>query len=377
MENFEDLETIDNFNWYYKDLFFWYQKSYSKGKRIVFFGDKIEKPKFTVVLKKIKVDENHYAEILKEIYFLACIKNHKYFIKLVDMFLSEDKNYIFLILKDEGVNLRELIDYTENNKDGFDYTKINDMIKWTIYQIICGLFILHKSKLVHHDIKPGNILISSTGNVKIGDFGSVDKNETKGPGTTFYESPNVLLKKKATEKDDMWAVGVIMIELYRKKYPFFDFRKFFSLNNPEKEKILELKSIFSKYKLTMNMNNEIININDKNHFNFLINEIVGKKAYETYHFGEELNGIDEIQDQDAFDLISNLLKINPKKRFTAEEALKSNYFSQYNEEYKNLTELSYKKSDYENLIINSNNKNKFIKNVETIKQKYFGEIIFE
>lgn len=376
MENFEDLETIDNFNWYYKNLFIWNQRHYSRGKRVVFFGDKIEEPKFTVVLKKIKIDENYYDEILKEIYFLACTKNNNFFIKLVDFFLSEDQKYIFLILKDEGVSLVELIDYTVNNNEGFDYTKIDDMIKWIIFQIVCGLFILHKSNLIHHDIKPGNILISSLGKVKIGDFGSVDRNKTKGHGTLFYESPNVILKKKATEKDDMWAVGVIMIELYRKNYPFFNYCNFFSLNNDNKrEKICQLKSIFSKYKLTMN--NEIININDIKHFNFLTNTIIEQKAFEPNKFGEELNKIDEIKDKDAFDLISNLLKINPKKRFSAEQALKSKYLSKYIDEFKNLGELTYKKSDYENLFTNSKNKKIFIKNIEIIKQKYFGEVIFE
>ena len=366
----EELELIDNFDWYYKDLFIWKEKYYSKGKRIVYFGDKIEEPKFTVVLKKIKV-ENNYEEILKEIYFLVCCQKSKYFIRLVDIFLSKDQDYIFLILKDEGVNLLELIDYTENNQEGFDYTKIDDMIKWTIFQIICGLYILHKNKLIHHDIKPGNILISSNGVVKIADFGSLDKNGMSGYGTIYYESPEFLLKHRINEKGDMWAVGVIMVELYRKKYPFFIWQN--DINNRNRDKILQLKSILSRYKI--NINKKEYNINNSDDFNFLKN-IIERKNFKEYNFEEELNTIDEINDQDALDLVNNLLKINPEKRLTAEEALNSAYLSKFKDKFE-FTKISYNEKDYKSLLMNINNKSNFVKNVEIIKQKYLGEVLFE
>lgn len=363
----DDLEILDNFDWYYKGLFIWKEKSYYKRKRIVFFGEKIEEPKFTVVLKKIKV-HNNFKEILKEIYFLVCCQKSKYFIRLVDIFLSKDKNYIFLILKDEGANLLEVIDYAENNQEDFDYTKIDDMIKWIIFQIICGLYILHKNNLIHHDIKPGNILISSNGTVKIADFGSLDKSGTSGFGTIFYESPEFLLTHKGNEKDDMWAVGVIMVELYKKNYPFFNLE-----NNKKRDKMLQLKSIMSRYKI--NINNNELNINNKDDFNF-IKEIIQNNSFEKYNFKEELNTIHEINDQEALDLVNNLLKINPEKRFTAGEALNSAYLSKFknNFEFKNIT---YIIKDYESLLENVNSKDIFVKNVETIKQKYLGEVLFE
>ena len=88
MENYENIESMDNFNWYYKDQFKWSLINYSKNKskRIVFVGNKIDDSKFTVVIKKIRVD-NNYQLILKEIYFLACCRKCDYFIKLVDLFL--------------------------------------------------------------------------------------------------------------------------------------------------------------------------------------------------------------------------------------------------------------------------------------------------
>ena len=53
MENYENIESMDNFNWYYKDHFKWSLIGYSKNqnKRIVLIGNKIDDSKFTVVVK--------------------------------------------------------------------------------------------------------------------------------------------------------------------------------------------------------------------------------------------------------------------------------------------------------------------------------------
>lgn len=368
--------NLDNFNWYYKNIFNWSVKYTSKN-RMVFYGEKKDNSEYSVIIKKIKIDYN-YERILKEIYFLACCRRSKYFIKLVDVFLSKDNNYIYLILKDEGINLSELIDYEDNEENGFNYRKIDKMIKWIIFQIVSGLYILHKSKLLHNDIKPGNILISSTGVVKIGDFGSVEKSELTRYGTTLYESPDALLGKKSNEKDDMWAVGIILVELYKKKFPFFDWRDFnfgyINNNNinqaKEIVKNLQLQAILSKYKITIN-NNEI-NINNIDNFNYVRLLILNNN----YNFKEELNIIDGIEDLEALDLIKNLLKINPQQRFTAEQALNSNYLSEYRKDFQQC-DITYEEIDYEDLLTNVYNKNIFIKNVQRIKQKYVGEILFD
>ena len=376
MENYENIESMDNFNWYYKDHFKWSLIQYSKNKtkRIVLVGNKIDDSKFTVVIKKIRVD-NNYQLILKEIYFLACCRKCIYFIKLIDLFLSDDNKFIFLILKDEGESLEHLINYTNGNKEGFDYMKIEDMIKWTIFQIVCGLYILHKNKLVHHDIKLGNVLISSTGVVKIADFGSVDKIGTKGNATIFYESPSILMGKKATDKDDMWAVGVIMIELYRKSYPYFNFQQY----SPylQKEKLFQLKSILTKYQLTIN--NKIIDVNNDDNLVKVANNILSTNSYESSNFKEKLNIINEIEDPEAIDLISSLLKLNPEKRFNAEEALNSKYLSKYKDFKDNLEQykISCDDDDYFNLLSDVQNENNFLQNVKLIKQKFIGEDIFE
>ena len=365
----EGLENFDNFNWYYKDYFNWDPTNYKKGKRIVYIGKKKDDPKYTVVFKKITV-ENKFKEILKEIYFLSCCNKSKYFIKLIDVFLSEDKNYIFLILKDEGVNLLELMKYEENEENGFDYRNIPNIICWITFQIVCGLRILHANNLIHQDIKPKNIVISSQKVVKICDFGSVDIVGMNSFGSISYESPRNLLGNKNNEKDDMWSVGVIMVELFKKSFPFFNWKTISTSENKKKES--QLKSILSHYRIRVN-NNEI-NINDNSQFDSIKTKI-SDNNFE--NFEEELLDIG-IENQDALDLIKNLLKIDPSQRFSAEQALNSKYLTQFKDNFtENINGISFKTNDYNRFCNAINNKNEFVKNVELIKQKFIGEVIFQ
>lgn len=371
----DSSESINNFNLYYKNLFEWTLIHYNKKHtREIYRGNKKDNSKFIVIIKKIKV-ENNYQQILKEIYFLACCRKCDYFIKLVDLFLSEDKKFIFLVLKDEGVSLKKLIFSEIINDEGDDYIKNEDMIKWIVFQIVCGLFILHKNNLVHNDIKPDNILISRVGKVKIGDFGSVDKTDIKGLGTIYYQSPDILLGKESTEKDDIWGVGVIMAELYKKKFPFFNFNEFSEQNNVKNyEKLFQLKSILSKYKISIN--NNIINTSGTNNFYFIKNHVLKANCYNNFKAELNMNNIEEIKDIEALDLINNLLNLNPTKRFDAKLVLDSKYLSKYKNTFQQCT-ISFNQNDYEDLIINVPDENVFLKNVETIRKKFIGEVIFE
>ena len=363
------LENLDNFNWYYKDYFNWKPVNYKRGMRIVYIGEKKEHPNYTVIIKKLKV-ENKFKKILKEIYFLSCCNKSKYFIKLIDVFLSEDQNYIFLILKDEGVNLLDLMEYEENEGNGFDYRNIPNIICWITFQIVCGLRILHANNLIHQDIKPGNIVISSQSVVKICDFGSVDIVEMNSFGTITYESPRNLLGNRNNEKDDMWSVGVIMVELFKKSFPFFNWRTISTSENIKKES--QLKSILSHYRIRVN-NNEI-NINDNLQFDTIKTKI-SDNNFE--NFEEELLDIG-IENQDALDLIKNLLKIDPSQRFSAEQALNSKYLTQFKDNFtENVNGISFKTNDYNRFCKAINSKNEFVKNVELIKQKFIGEVIFQ
>lgn len=147
-------------------------------------------------------------------------------------------------------------------------------------QIVRAIYFVHQSGICHRDLKPENFLLSRKGRLedsplKIIDFGLSCKVEpgqmlTEQVGTPYYISPQVL----AGEYDhlcDLWSIGVIMYVLLC-GYPPFS-------GEPD--------------------------------------EVLSKVAVGKYSFGSEWTGVSE----DAKELVQKLLQLNPRDRYTAEEAL--------------------------------------------------------
>jgi len=96
-----------------------------------------------------------------------------------------------------------------------------------VNQILDGLWHAHSHGLVHRDIKPHNILISSDGRVKIADFGiarassETDLTQTgMVVGTVNYTSPEQAKGEVATNKSDLYSTGVLLYEMLTGKLPF-------------------------------------------------------------------------------------------------------------------------------------------------------------
>lgn len=93
-----------------------------------------------------------------------------------------------------------------------------------IKQITNALIYLHEKKVIHRDIKPENLLISSKGDIKIGDFGwSVHAPSSKRTtlcGTLDYLPPEMVKGCEHNEKVDLWSLGVLCYEFLVGKPPF-------------------------------------------------------------------------------------------------------------------------------------------------------------
>jgi eukaryotic-like serine/threonine-protein kinase len=95
-------------------------------------------------------------------------------------------------------------------------------------QMAKGLDAAHARNVIHRDVKPGNVLITPDGLVKIVDFGlarvitSASMTQTGGTsGTVGYMSPEQSLNKANDLRTDIWAVGVVLAEMLTGLNPFW------------------------------------------------------------------------------------------------------------------------------------------------------------
>lgn len=133
-------------------------------------------------------------------------------------------------------NIAALFDYYEHDGIGFlimEYVpsksladlyhkeKIIDPTKLLpiLIQTARGLFVAHSHGVIHRDVKPANIMVSDTGNVKITDFGvsySSDQEQITQDGmvvgTAQYISPEQAQGEQATAQSDIYSLGVVAYE---------------------------------------------------------------------------------------------------------------------------------------------------------------------
>lgn len=183
------------------------------------FDPKLER---TVALKTVRLeagDTEHreFEERFQREAKSAARLNHPNIVTIHDAGEEDGVAYIAMEFL-EGKSLRELLDSgTPLSND--------DLLAYAI-QMADALDYAHRFDIVHRDVKPGNIVVSSQGRVKISDFGIAQLpsgNLTQAGtilGTPKYMSPEQVRGERLDGRSDIFSLGVILYEIFAGKAPF-------------------------------------------------------------------------------------------------------------------------------------------------------------
>ncbi|XP_049653665.1 cyclin-dependent kinase 4 [Haliaeetus albicilla] len=180
-----------------------------------------------VALKNVRVQTTENGLPLSTVREVALLKRLEHFdhpniVRLMDVCATtrtERETKVTLVFEHVDQDLKTYLDKAP--APGLPLDTIKDLMR----QFLRGLDFLHSNCIVHRDLKPENILVTSSGQVKLADFGlariySCQMALTPVVVTLWYRAPEVLLQSTYATPVDMWSVGCIFAEMFRRK-PLF------------------------------------------------------------------------------------------------------------------------------------------------------------
>ena len=196
--------------------------AYAKVKLAI---NKITKEKFAIkIYEKEKLNSNSKKScVFKEIQILRKL-NHKNIAKLIEV-ISTEKQILIVQELIEGISLREYYNNEIRNQKGISIHK-ESIFKKIFYQIFSAMDYIHKKNIAHRDIKLENILLKSNYEIKIIDFGFGMLNPEKKLQKFFCGTPNYMPPEIAEKKPyvgqlaDMWSLGILVYKIFCADFPF-------------------------------------------------------------------------------------------------------------------------------------------------------------
>jgi len=169
-----------------------------------------------IVPKSLLTKQNQKDKMSQEIALHRSI-NHENVVKFYSFF--EDDNFVYVVL--ELCKRRSLMELHKRRK-----AITEPETRYYMKQIVNGVQYLHKNKIIHRDLKLGNLFLTEEMQIRIGDLGLATKVDYIGErkktlcGTPNYIAPEIIGKKGHSFEVDIWSLGCIMYTLLVGKPPF-------------------------------------------------------------------------------------------------------------------------------------------------------------
>lgn len=266
-----------------------------------------------VALKKLRLEQE------KDGFPITSIRE----IKLLQEFSNKNISSISEIMCENQKTIYMVFEYSDNDLSGLLMNKSIELsvanCKHIFQQLLFGVEYLHDHRILHRDIKGSNILIDNNGNLKITDFGLARKMKSENMKsdytnrviTLWYRPPELLMGSTNYGTEiDMWGCGCLLVELFKQSALF--------TGTNELEQLLSIFQILG----TPNIESwpQLFNMP----WWFMI------MPQQSENYPSKIDSIlkDFIPTENCSNLIKSLLKYDQLQRFSATEALKSDFFKE-------------------------------------------------
>ncbi|XP_047493190.1 serine/threonine-protein kinase PLK1-like isoform X1 [Penaeus chinensis] len=169
-----------------------------------------------IVAKSLLVKQHQKEKMSQEISIHRSLKD-RHIVGFHGFFEDSDNVYIIL----ELCRRRSLMELHKRRK-----AVTEPETRYFLKQLLLGVKHLHDRKVIHRDLKLGNLFLNDEMELKIGDFGLATRVDYEGErkrtlcGTPNYIAPEILCKKGHSYEVDVWSLGCILYTLLVGKPPF-------------------------------------------------------------------------------------------------------------------------------------------------------------